>query len=75
MAVNVDSAMTLARQMRRCEVCGKFFDVPLLRSDSRGVPMVRISGPWVCSRVHETGEARQLEWSLLGNVFAKGLRR
>ena len=43
--------MSDGMQPRKCELCGRFFDVPLVR-DNRGTFRARESGPWECAAPH-----------------------
>ena len=53
--------MIQAKQRRKCEICGAFFDVALV-TDDRGVQRARTAGPWTCPRLHrDPGPGRRLE--------------
>jgi hypothetical protein len=63
---------SIHEQMRRCEECGEFFFVPMIQSNSLGVPQVRLSGPWVCGAKHPSaGEKRRLTRTSLGDVLER----
>jgi hypothetical protein len=63
------------QQRRKCEICGAFFGVPLVRSSSRGVRQVRVRGPWACAGPHaEAVAGRRLERTAVGNILERGQR-
>jgi len=70
--------MSRVMQQRKCEICGKFFDVPVVNGSSGGGRLIqaRIGGPWTCPGPHpDSGPGRRLERAPLANVLGRGGRR